>query len=47
MKARNRFLKSVVKTAKTTDVTMPFDRGNRRDAFVAKRNVKPLQLKTA
>lgn len=47
MKARNRFLKSVVKTAKTTDVTMPWDRGARRAAFVAKRDAKPLELKSA
>ena len=47
MKTRNRFLKSVVKTAKTTHVAMPWERGARRAAFVAARTVKPLELKRA
>ncbi|SPF77641.1 hypothetical protein [Pseudoprimorskyibacter insulae] len=47
MKARNRFVKSIVKTAKTTEVAMPWDRGARRAAFVAKRNIKTITLKSA
>lgn len=46
MKTR-RFVKSIVKTAKTTDVAMPWQRGARRAEFVEKRAVKPLQLKSA
>lgn len=46
MKTR-RFVKSIVKTAKDTDVAMPWQRGSRRAAFVEKRAVKPLQLKSA
>lgn len=46
MKTR-RFVKSIVKTAKTTDVAMPWERGARRAAFIEKRTEKPLQLKTA
>lgn len=34
---KTRFVKSVVATAKTTDVKMPWARGHRRDAMVAKR----------
>lgn len=34
---KTRFVKSVVATAKTTDVDMPWTRGLRREAMVAKR----------
>lgn len=47
MKSRSRFLKSVVKTAKTTTVSMPWERGARRAAFVASRTAKPQELKRA
>ncbi|MFZ5964765.1 hypothetical protein ACOXXX_17620 [Thalassococcus sp. BH17M4-6] len=34
---KTRFLRSVVKTSQNTDVIMPWARGARRAAFVAKR----------
>jgi hypothetical protein len=37
MKTNTRFIKSVTKTAADTDVTMPWARGARRAAFIAKR----------
>lgn len=46
MKTR-RFVKSIVKTSKTTDVAMPWERGARRAAMIEKRIAKPLQLKIA
>lgn len=46
MKTR-RFVKSIVKTAKDTEVSMPWQRGARRAAFIEKRAIKPLQLKSA
>ena len=46
MKTR-RFVKSIVKTSKTTDVAMPWEGGARRAAFIEKRDVKPLTLKSA
>lgn len=46
MKTR-RFIKSVLKTSKTEEVSMPWARGSRREEFVAKRTTKPLQLKSA
>lgn len=46
MKTR-RFVKSIVKTAQTTDVAMPWERGARRAALIEKRATKPLTLKSA
>ncbi len=46
MKTR-RFVKSIVKTSKTTEVSMPWERGARRAAFIEKHTQKPLQLKSA
>jgi len=37
MKTNTRFIQSIVKTAKTTDVEMPWTRGARRAAFISKR----------
>lgn len=45
MKAR--FITSVVKTAQSTDVQMPWARGTRRAAFIAKRTVPATTRKTA
>lgn len=43
MQTNTRFIKSVSKTAADTDVVMPWARGARRAAFIAKRTevIKP------
>lgn len=38
MKAKQRFIQSVVETAKADTSAMPWARGARRAAFIAKRN---------
>ena len=38
MKTNTRFIKSVTKAALDTDVAMPWTRGARRAAFIAKRS---------
>lgn len=37
MKTNTRFIRSIVKTARTTEVEMPWARGKRREAFIRKR----------
>lgn len=37
MKTNTRFIKGVLETAKTADTQMPWTRGARRAAFIAKR----------
>ena len=37
MKTNTRFIKSIVDTASKTDTVMPWARGTRRAAFIAKR----------
>ncbi|MGR3270311.1 hypothetical protein [Thalassococcus profundi] len=44
---KTRFIKSIVKTAQTTEVEMPWTRGARRTAFIAKRTAAPVQRKSA
>ncbi|MCX7567000.1 hypothetical protein OS189_11670 [Sulfitobacter sp. F26169L] len=38
MKTNARFIKSITKTAAENDTVMPWARGSRRAAFIAKRN---------
>jgi hypothetical protein len=38
MKTNTRFIKSIVATAAKNDTVMPWTRGSRRAAFIAKRN---------
>ncbi|MGA9409054.1 MAG: hypothetical protein WBV78_01280 [Roseobacter sp.] len=38
MKTNTRFIQSVVKTAKSNEVEMPWTRGKRREAFIQKRS---------
>jgi len=47
MKTNTRFIKSVVETAAKNDTVMPWARGARRAAFIAKRNAAPVVRKTA
>ena len=47
MKKNQRFIKSVVETAAKNDTVMPWARGARRAAFIAKRNAAPFARKTA
>lgn len=47
MKTRNRFLKSVIRTAQDTKTSLPFERGARRTAFIASRKAPQLRIKTA
>ena len=44
---KTRFIKSAIATAKSTDVVMPWARGARREAFIAKRTQSPVQRKSA
>lgn len=37
MKTNARFIQSIVKTAKSSEVEMPWARGKRRQAFIQKR----------
>ncbi|THH35957.1 hypothetical protein E4Z66_12885 [Aliishimia ponticola] len=47
MKSNERHIKSVIKAAKECDTVLPWSRGARRDAFIAKRNSKALLKKSA
>lgn len=47
MKTGKRFIKSIVKAATETEHAMPWQRGARRAAFIAKRKETPAQLKRA
>jgi len=48
MKTNARFIKSITKAAAENDTVMPWARGKRRAAFIAKRNAdKPQQPKAA
>ncbi|MCB1343477.1 MAG: hypothetical protein KDK24_20915 [Pseudooceanicola sp.] len=40
MKPKARFIQSVIDTARKTEVELPFDRGPRRAAFIARRNAE-------
>lgn len=37
MKAKTRWMQSIVRTSKTLSVSMPWERGKRRKAFIARR----------
>ncbi|MEO0939090.1 MAG: hypothetical protein AAFY38_13130 [Pseudomonadota bacterium] len=39
---KTRFITSTLRTAAKTKTTLPWTRGTRRAAFIAKRNAKPL-----
>lgn len=43
MKPKARFIASVTKAAKDTEVVMPWARGARRAAFIAKRKAGPMR----
>ena len=45
MKTNTRFIKSVVETAAKNDTVMPWTRGARRAAFIAKRNASEQTLR--
>ncbi|WP_205520461.1 hypothetical protein [Tropicibacter sp. Alg240-R139] len=49
MKTKARFLNSIIDTANKCDVQMPWSRGTRRAAMIARRNGYPKlrQVKTA
>lgn len=47
MKKNQRFIKSVIDTAAKNDTVMPWARGARRAAFIAKRNTPQFARKTA
>ncbi len=47
MTGKTRFIKSVTKTAKSDVPAMPWARGARREAFIAKRNGAELDSKAA
>jgi hypothetical protein len=47
MKIKTRFIKGVIDTAAKETTQMPWARGARREAFIAKRNAQPVQRKTA
>ncbi len=47
MKKNQRFIKSVIDTAAKNDTVMPWARGARRAAFIAKRNTSQVPRKTA
>lgn len=47
MKSGKRFIKSIVKASAETEIAMPWQRGARRAAFIAKRKEAPAQLKRA
>lgn len=47
MKTNKRFIRSIIETASKTDTVMPWTRGARRAAFIAKRNSVPSLRKTA
>jgi hypothetical protein len=47
MKTNKRFIKSVTTAAASTEVCMPWARGARRAAFIAKRSAPLAKVKTA
>jgi hypothetical protein len=47
MQKQRRWIKSVIETAKTETTAMPWQRGNRRTAFAAKRQALSLKTRTA
>lgn len=47
MKTNKRFIKSIVDTAAKDTTVMPWARGSRRAAFIAKRNAAPVIRKSA
>ena len=47
MKPKSRFVKSIIATAATEEVTMPWKRGARRAAFIAKRTAAAKAQKSA
>lgn len=47
MKTNTRFIKSIIETAAKDDTVMPWARGARRVAFIAKRNAVKPQRKSA
>lgn len=47
MKTRTRFIKSVLKTAETSEVKMPWERGATRNAMIAKRETTQVAAKRA
>ena len=47
MKTNKRFIKGIVAAAAKEDTVMPWDRGARRAAFIAKRNSDEKLRKTA
>ncbi|NUH65807.1 hypothetical protein HTT03_10985 [Sulfitobacter sp. S0837] len=47
MKKNPRFIKSVIDSAAKNDTVMPWARGARRAAFIAKRNASAVVRKTA
>lgn len=47
MKKNPRFIKSVIDTAAKSETVMPWTRGARRAAFIAKRNDAPQTRKSA
>ncbi|MGH1577900.1 hypothetical protein [Planktotalea sp.] len=47
MKPKARFIASVVNSAKSDIPALPFERGARRAAFIAKRNSQKVERKSA
>ncbi|WP_425043431.1 hypothetical protein [Primorskyibacter sp. S87] len=47
MKPKARFIKSVIETARKCDTDLPWTRGNRRAATIARRTAPALRVKTA
>jgi hypothetical protein len=47
MKTNKRFIKSVTAAVASTEVCMPWTRGARRAAFIAKRSAPLAKVKTA
>ena len=47
MKTNKRFIKSITEAAAKCDTVMPWARGARRAAFVAKRSAAPVDRKSA
>lgn len=47
MKTKTRFIASITKAPKDTEVAMPWQRGARRAAFIAKRDMQKPVLKRA
>ncbi|MEQ6201664.1 hypothetical protein ABMC88_01300 [Sulfitobacter sp. HNIBRBA2951] len=45
MKTNTRFIKSITKAAAENDTVMPWARGTRRAAFIAKRNATQAPLR--